>query len=201
MTAPANRRARGFSASIRRHHWWPRRAWFPVVALLTIGQATISRPAAAQAACNGGISCAVTVTLRLGRPQVFRLSMNQATTVVPGLTAADFSAGFKDVPGPMLTVLANAPYQVTVQAATSTWQYTGTAANPAKSAADLRWSRSASGPWISSLSTTTLWPASGTAAPATAGQSIALFYRTLWQWTGSPPGGYTLPVNLTLTSP
>jgi hypothetical protein len=65
----------------------------------------------------------------------------------------------------------------------------------------LRWSRTAGGPWTSSSGATTLWPASGTAAPATAGQTISLFYRTLWQWTGSPPGAYTLPVNLTLTSP
>jgi hypothetical protein len=127
--------------------------------------------------------------------------LSQSTTVVPALVAADFSAGFKDVTGPTLTVLANAPYQVTVQAANTTWQYTGAAANPAKTAADLRWSRTAGGPWISSATASTLWPASGSAAPATAGQTIALFYRTLWQWTGSPPGAYALPVNLTLTSP
>jgi hypothetical protein len=127
--------------------------------------------------------------------------LSQSTTVVPSLAAVDFSAGFKDVTGPTLTVLANAPYQVTVQAASTSWQYTGAAANPAKTAADLRWSRTAGGPWISSAGASTLWPASGSAAPATAGQTIALFYRTLWQWTGSPPGAYALPVNLTLTSP
>jgi hypothetical protein len=166
-----------------------------------VSWAGIPYTASAQAACNGGTSCAVTVTLRLGRPEVYRLALSQATTVVPALTAADFAAGLKDTPGPVLTVMANAPYRVTVQAATTTWQYTGGSANPSKSAGDLRWSRTSSGPWMSSSSATTLWPASGTAAPATAGQSISLFYRTLWQWTSSPPGAYTLPVNLTLTSP
>ncbi|AMW04835.1 hypothetical protein [Gemmatimonas phototrophica] len=172
----------------------------PVWLVLVLG-AFAPRTASAQAACNGGTSCSVTVTLRLGRPEVFRLSLSQATTVVPALTAADFAAGLKDAPGPVLTVLANAPYRVTVQAAAATWQYTGASSNPAKSSADLRWARTAGGPWTSSSSATTIWPASGTAAPATAGQTISLFYRTLWQWTGSPPGAYTLPVNLTLTSP
>ena len=59
----------------------------------------------------------------------------------------------------------------------------------------------ASGPWTSSASSATLWPVAATSAAATAGVTIPLFYRTLWNWTTSPPGAYTIPVNLTLTSP
>jgi hypothetical protein len=169
--------------------------------MLFVAGATLADPAEAQAACNGGASCSLTVTLRLGRPQVFRLALSDGTTTVPPLTASDFSAGFKNVNGPTVTILANAPYRITVQAAIPTWQYTGAQANPSKSAADLQWSRAAGGPWASSASAATLWPASGSSAPATAGQTVSLFYRTIWQWTSSPPGSYALPVNITLTSP
>ena len=155
----------------------------------------------AQAACNGGASCALVVTLRLGRPEVYRLALSQTTTTVPAPTAADFTAGFRDAPGPIVTIAANSPYRVTVQAAFTAWQYTGSAANPGKPANDLRWSRAATGPWTLAGTASTLWPATGTAAPATASQTVSLFYRTLWQWTGNPPGTYALPVNITLTSP
>lgn len=157
--------------------------------------------ARAQTACNGGGSCAVVVTLRLPRPYVASLALSQSTTAVPPLTAADFSAGFKDVAGPTLTVKANAPYRVTIQAAQSRWSYTGSAAAPDKPASALLWSGSAAGPYTSSASSGTVWPINSLAAPATASQSIPLFYRTQWTWTTSPPGTYTLPVNLTITSP
>lgn len=182
----------------------PRFTWPARVRLLTGVAAWLlggASGAAAQTACNGGGSCAVVVTLRLPRPYVARLTLSQSTTTVPQPTAADFAAGFKDVAGPTLTVKANAPYRVTIQAAQSRWSYTGQAAAPNKPASALLWSGSAAGPYTSSASSSTVWPANGLAAPATAGQSIPLFYRTQWTWTTSPPGTYTLPVNLTITSP
>jgi hypothetical protein len=143
----------------------------------------------------------VVVTFQLPRPEVYSLTLSATTTSVPSLSAADFSAGRRDVTGPILTIKANSAYRVTVQAALPTWQYTGSAANPAKPASDLLWARSAAGPFQSSVAAVTLWPSAGTSAPPTNGQIVALFYRTLWQWTTSPPGNYALPVNLTLTSP
>lgn len=155
----------------------------------------------AQATCNGGATCTVTVSLRLARPEVFRLVLSTVSTPVPALTAADFTLGHKDVAGPVLTVFANAPHRITVQAAAPLWQYAGAAPNPGKAASDLFWSRDANGAWLSSGTAATLWPVSGPSAPPSAGQTIPLFYRTRWHWTGSPPGTYTLPVNITLTSP
>lgn len=178
-----------------------RRPLTRLLAALGVALTVLPSLAAAQVACNGGASCALTVTLRLGRPQVFRLALSDGTTTVPPLSSSDFATGFKDVAGPTVSVLANSPYRITVQAAFSTWQYSGSQANPAKGAADLQWSRSASGPWFASSNASTLWPASGSSAPATAGTTVPLFYRTLWQWTSSPPGTYALPVNITLTSP
>lgn len=159
------------------------------------------QPSAAQAVCNGGPSCSIVVTLQLPRPELYSLTLSSVTTQVPALSAADFTAGRRDVTGPTLTIKANAAYRVTVQAALTAWQYNGTGGNPAKPASDLLWGRTASGPFQSSASAATLWPSVGTSAPPTSGQAVALFYRTLWQWTTSPPGNYALPVNLTLTSP
>ncbi len=159
------------------------------------------RAADAQSVCNGGSSCTVVVSLQLDRPYVASLVLSQSVTSLPTLTSADFATGFRDQAGPQLRVKANAPYRVTIQAAVSTWQYSGTAAPPSKPSSDLLWSGSASGPWTSSASSATLWPLAATSAAATAGVTIPLFYRTLWSWTTSPPGAYTIPVNLTLTSP
>lgn len=160
-----------------------------------------SRIAEAQSVCNGGPGCTVVVSLRMGRPYVASMALSQSVTTLPTLTAADFVAGFKVQTGPTLTVKANAPYRISIQTAQSSWQYSGASANPSKPSSDLLWSGAASGPWTSGASSGTIWPVSGASAVATAGQTIPLFYRTLWNWTTSPPGAYTMPVNLTLTSP
>lgn len=155
----------------------------------------------AQASCSSRTSCSVGVVLRLPRPNVASLSLSSATTALPTLTAASLNAGFLDGTGPTVTVKANAPYRITIHAAQASWSYSGAAANPAKPAGDLLWSRDAGGPWMSSATSTTLWPAIGGVAPAASGLQIPLFYRAMWTWTGSPPGTYAIPVNITLTSP
>lgn len=177
-----------------------RRAVLPIVVLSAVLLMPMRR-ADAQAACSSVTTCSVPVTLRLPRPYVARLSLSAATTTMPAPTAADFSAGFTSVAGPVVTVRSNAPYRLTVQAAQPTWSYSGAVANPGKPAADLSWSRSSAGPWTSSATSATLWPASTLVAPATSAQSVPLFYRAQWSWTTSPPGTYAIPVNITLTSP
>lgn len=159
-------------------------------------------PLGAQTTCSSTTSCSVAVTFRLPQPTVISLALSSATTTIPALTAQVLSAGSTVVAGPSLTVRANAPYRVTVQSATTTWSYTGAASNPLKPASDLSWGTTNAGPWVSSATSSTLWPTGTlTTAPATAGQTLSLFYRTLWTWTSTPPGSYSLPVNITLTSP
>lgn len=159
------------------------------------------RPVHGQTSCASTTSCSVGVVLRLPRPNVASLSISTAVTTLPSLTATALAAGFTEGAGPVITVKANAPHRVTLQAAQSSWSYAGTAATPTKPAADLQWSRIAGGPWQSSAASATLWPVTGELAPAAGGQSLALFYRATWTWTGSPPGTYSIPVNITLTSP
>jgi hypothetical protein len=164
--------------------------------LLSLG----TRRLLGQSSCSSTTSCSVAVTFRLPQPNVVSLALTAATTTLPPLTAQAMGSAV-DVAGPTMTVRANAPYRVTVQSATATWAYSGAGENPQKPASDLLWGPTATGPWVSSATSATLWPSSGQVAPATSGQSLALFYRTQWSWTTSPPGAYSLPVNITLTSP
>ncbi len=159
------------------------------------------QPLAAQNSCSSTTSCTVAVTFRLPQPNVVSLAISTSSTTIPAVTAQVLSTGFADVAGPTITVRANAPYRVSIQSASPTWNYAGPATNPQKPASDLRWSASAGGPWVSSATSATLWPTSSLVAPATSGQSLSLFYRSLWTWTANPPGNYSIPVNITLTSP
>ena len=155
----------------------------------------------AQTSCSGAPSCSVTVQLSLTRNYVASLQLSSATTALPAVTADAFTTGFTPATGPALTVRSNAPYVLTIQAAQPTWSYTGSGANPAKTANDLEWSTSATGPFNGAGAVRQLWPSSGAAASATALQTISLFYQVRWSWANSPPGTYSLPVTITLTSP
>ncbi len=161
----------------------------------------VGQPLSAQSTCSSTTSCTVAVTLRLPQPMVVSLALSASSTTIPTLTAQVLSAGFAEVAGPTMVVRANSPYRVSVQSAASTWTYSGSAANPQKPASDLQWSATASGPWVSSATSATLWPTNSLVAPATSGRSLAIFYRSLWSWTANPPGNYSIPVNITLTSP
>lgn len=172
--------------------------WLPLLLVLA---GVAPRGVAAQATCSGGATCAVAVTLRLPRPYVASLSLSDIVTTIPTLTATDMAQGRKDQVGPRITVKANAPFRLTVQSAMPVWSYAGAAPNPGKPARDLEWGPTATGPFQSLGESTTLWPTAGSAAPATAGQTVSLYYRSRWAWTTSPPGSYSIAVNLTITSP
>lgn len=155
----------------------------------------------AQASCSGAPSCTVTVQLGLTRNHVASLQVSSATTTLPAVNSDAFTTGFTPVTGPTLSVRSNSPFVLTLQAAQPTWSYSGTAANPSKPANDLEWNVSAAGPFVGAGTSRQLWPSSGAAAPATAAEIVPLFYRVRWNWVNSPPGAYTLPVTITLTSP
>lgn len=155
----------------------------------------------AQTSCSGAPSCTVTVQLGLTRNYVASLQVSSTTTTLPAVNADAFTTGFTPVSGPTLSVRSNAAFVLTLQAAQPTWSYSGTSPNPSKPASDLEWSVSATGPFSSAGTSRQLWPTSGAAAPATAAQTVPLFYRVRWNWVNTPPGAYTLPVTITLTSP
>lgn len=155
----------------------------------------------AQASCSGAPSCTVTVQLGLTRNYVASLQVSSATTTLPAVNSDAFTTGFTPVTGPTLSVRSNAAFVLTLQAAQPAWSYSGPAANPSKTANDLEWSVNSTGPFAGAGSSRQLWPSSGAAAPPTAAQSIPMFYRVRWNWVNTPPGAYTLPVTITLTSP
>ena len=143
---------------------------------------------------SGG--CSFNATLTAIIPFMARLSSSTSTTSLGVLDNAALSSGTTVTTGPTVSAVANFAWSVSVKAGAASWSYDGTASDPQKPAADLRW-RIADGA-LTAISTTgaqVLSGAAGTSASAT------LTFSTLWPWLSSPPGTYTLPVTLTLTAP
>jgi hypothetical protein len=177
------------------------RAYRRLLLLATGALLSHGRVLSAQVSCSGAPTCTVTVQLGLTRNHVASLLISSAATALPTISANDFAAGFTAVSGPTVTVRSNAPYVLTLQSAQPTWSYAGTASNPVKPASDLEWSNSATGVFTSSAASGRLWPSAAGSAPPTSAQTVPLFYRVRWSWVNSPPGAYSLPVTITLTSP
>ena len=85
-----------------------------------------------------------------------------------------------------------------VDAAASTFGYSGSFTNPNKPASDLTWATASGGPFSSNA---------GTAATllsgsiGTSGTSQTIFFRTTLSYAVDPPGSYTLTVRYTLSAP
>jgi hypothetical protein len=155
----------------------------------------------AQATCNGGTNCSVSVDMVVGISYVARLSINAPSTSLGSISAADFALGSKDVTGPMITVQSNTPFRVEVQSTQSTWQYSGSHSNPSKPSSDLLWSTASNGVYNASNVSTKFMPAGAGSSPATASTSATIYFRTAWNWVGAPPGSYSLPISFTLVAP
>jgi hypothetical protein len=146
---------------------------------------------------TGPSGCLVTNTVSASVPIVARLVLSAAATTLTSPTAADFgtTAGVSDGNAVTLTVRANAAYRITASTAATSWTGpTGTT----KPVGDLRLSTDNFGT-TSVLTGAGVQIASG-AAP-TAGANIQIGYNVRYDWTTDLPGGYSLPVRYTLTSP
>jgi len=145
----------------------------------------------------GPTGCQVVNTVSASVPIVARLVLSSATTTLTAPTAADFgtTAGVADASAVALTVRANAAYRITASTAATSW--TGPTGST-KAIGDLRLSTD-NFATLSALTSAGVQIASG-AAP-TAGNTIQIGYNVLYNWTTDLPGGYSLPVRYTLTSP
>ena len=155
----------------------------------------------AQSTCNGGSSCSVTTDFVLSISYVARLSLSVPPVADDGITSSEIAAGTSNLLGPTLTVQSNVPYRVEVQATQTHWTYLGTAVNPNKPSSDLLWSTAPNGTYKPSNISSQFMPATVGSAPATSGTDATIYFRSLWNWTSSPPGNYKLPVSFTLVAP
>jgi hypothetical protein len=160
--------------------------------------AAVARPAPAQLGCSGA-TCTVEITMPV--VDVLRLSLSVPGISLGSPSEADFAAGHKDVigPGVTATVKANRAFQVQVGGSTGTFQYAGSAPDPAKPASDLLWSTSQAGlPATSThMGMTSMLLNQGTGGSVQA----TIYMRTLWSFLRDVPGNYSMSVRLTLSAP
>jgi len=164
----------------------------------------MATPLHAQTSCVGNPSpCSTTagtiqITMTVGR--AFSLSIAPAASLLAAPTPAIYDAGMASTNGPTATIRSNAPWTLAISSSANVWTATNTQTEPArtnKPSSDLQWSTSSTGPFAG----VTTAPATVRSGTATAGSSIALFYRTLYNWSLDTPGSYSLQVVFTITSP
>ncbi|MBK7906619.1 MAG: hypothetical protein IPJ78_08635 [Gemmatimonadetes bacterium] len=138
---------------------------------------------------NYGMNLTVTTVVRLQIP----------STVVPlgTATATEFAAGFGTPALTPLLIRANRSWTVTLRSTAGTWTGTGPQARPNKPVGELQWGTAAGGPFAN-MSTTAVTIGTGA---ATAGTTVNLYLRSVYQWTLDRPGAYSLPLQLTITAP
>ncbi len=142
--------------------------------------------------------CAVDVPVSLTVGTLVRVHVSAASLGAP--TFADFELGYRDDPGPVITVHGNRPWSVVVRGGSALWSASQTVVSVAprgnKPVGDLRWSLIDGGPYT--LLTTADAPvASGS---ATNGTVIPLYLRTMWNLAVDTPGQYTMTLVVMLTA-
>lgn len=174
--------------------------WVPL-ALLAL---TVGRSAQAQATCqrNGAGACTAgntaAISLNITVTRAIRLSLGSSTITLTAPGASEFDAGFGQTGSPSLQVKSNAPFAVSLRSTQALWSASPPPARANKPASDLQWSIAVGGPFtdINTLGATIL-----TGAAGTAGTLIPLQFRVKYSWLLDTTGNYSLPLQLTITSP
>jgi len=155
------------------------------------------RQAQAQLGCTGA-----TCTIEISMPveEILRLTLSATGVPLGSPVEADYQLGYRDVPGPAVTVImkGNRPFQVQVQGMATQFSYAGTLTDPLKPASHLLWATSAAGlaGTPNHMGASTMFFNGG---PGSVTQP--LFLRTLWNVTMDVPGTYALSIQFTLAAP
>lgn len=160
--------------------------------------------ASAQGSCNysgfGG-NCVLgdntTYAINLTITRAVRLALSASSIALDAPMPDDYDAGFGQTVGPVLTVKANSSWSVSIRTTQSTWTASPAPARPNKPASELRWATSPAGPFTN-FTTTAVTVRTGTAS---AGTAIPLHFRVAYAWLLDRPGTYSIPVQVTVTSP
>ncbi len=175
-----------------------------VAGVFTLGL-VLSSNASAQAltgpSCSaGGAACGHTLNAVV--PTLVTLTLENATTALGNITAAQFDNG-QQVAGPLFDVKANRGYSITLASVNATFTANG-GANAAKSAGDVRWARvtgaagCGSAGAYAAVSTTAVGVYTGTAGTAPRQQ---LCFDIVWNYASDTPGNYSLPLNVSVSAP
>lgn len=172
-----------------------------LVALLALGGASA---AAAQDSCqrNGSGSCVAgntaAVSLNITITRAIRMSLGSSTVTLTSPSGPEFDAGFGQTASPVLVIKSNAAFSVSLRSTQTLWTASPAPARANKPASDLQWGVAVGGPFtdLSTLGATLL-----TGAAGTSGTVIPLQFRVKYSWLLDTPGSYSIPLQLTLTSP
>lgn len=169
------------------------------LALLTGAAGT----AAAQVSCsvNWAANCVIgnsaTIALNVTVTRAIRLSLGSSTLALDVPSAMDFDAGFGQTAAPTFEVKSNSAYSISLRTTQATWTASPAPARANKPSSELQWAVAVGGPFTN-VSTTATTIATGA---ATASQVIPLQFRVRYNWLLDTPGTYSLPLQLTITSP
>jgi hypothetical protein len=165
-----------------------------IISLAATGAAVAisAAPAAAQLSCAvAPTSCSVTNTVRAQVATVAQLTQNVAVTDFGTIVAADYAAGFKELPGALaLTVSSNKQWTITAEPTTEFWS----GGDNDKSPGDLLLNGR---PMVWGTPDAGVVPAG---IPGVTGP-LAVDVRSLWSYANDPPGIYGITVRFTLSAP
>lgn len=174
------------------------------VGALLAGSLLLAAAAQGQGTCtrNGQGTCVLgddaTHAVRITITRAIRLESTSAGVTLAQPSGLDYDAGFGLTVGPVLTMKANSSWAVTLRATQLLWTASPSPARADKPVSDLQWGLGPAGPFTD-LSTTGATIASG--AAGTNGTPIPLHFRVKYAWLLDTPGGYSLPLQITVTSP
>ena len=181
--------------------FWSRRRRAPLLFALALHLPMV---AVAQSSCtrNGNGNCRIgnnaTYAITITVTRAIRPESSSSIIALASPSAPDFIAGFGQTTGPTLTMKSNAAYTITIRTTQGTWTASPAPARPNKPSGDLQWGTAAGGPFAD-FTTTAVTAATG--AAATAGRVVPLFFRVKYSWLLDTTGNYSLPIQLTVTSP
>lgn len=164
------------------------------VASLAQGQGTCTRNGQGNCTLGNDATHAITITIT----RAIRLESPSTSVALAAPSGLDYDAGVGLTVGPVLTMKANSSWSITLRATQALWTASASPARADKPVTDLQWGVAPAGPFTD-VTTTAATIATG--AAGTNGTPIPLHFQVKYAWLLDTPGTYSLPLQLTVTSP
>ncbi len=152
-------------------------------------------------AVNWAANCVVgnsaTIALNVTVTRAIRLSLGSSSVALNVPSATDYDAGFGQTAASTFEVKSNSAYSISIRTTQANWTASPAPARANKPSSELQWAVAVAGPFTN-MTTTATTIATGA---ATASRVIPLQFRVRYNWLLDTPGTYSLPLQLTITSP
>lgn len=165
--------------------------------LLSIGGTLQAQACTATNVATCSVNGNATRSVTVGVGYVARLLLSTSTVTLPTPGIPQFDALYTGNGTFGLIVRANTPWRVSLRASAATWTGVPLSARQNKPVGDLEWSL-LPGSGFAAMTTTLASVSTGT---ATGGTNLTVYLRSKLSWTLDAAGAYTLPLEVTITSP